>query len=229
MAWTPDGMTILACSGDGTIALLMFSEKELGKPLSQVHFRHHHVCITCPDHWSHPTSIPGLWEHHQTSAISPDCLCQPPEQGWYVWHLASCVLHAAHMSCFGAQGNELLQEEVDQHIQGLYGSMRPQQMLFAESAGQLRLEAAAEEGQGAARVPAALPMPRPRPAQPATGLADRLAPANGIAQPRMAQQLLARYKIFSNSCQKLADDTSTVVLASLSTASSCVHVEAIRS
>ena len=32
MAWTPDGMTILACSGDGTIALLMFSEKELGKP-----------------------------------------------------------------------------------------------------------------------------------------------------------------------------------------------------
>ncbi len=39
MAWTPDGMTILACSGDGTIALLMFSEKELGKPLSQVHFR----------------------------------------------------------------------------------------------------------------------------------------------------------------------------------------------
>ena len=36
MAWTPDGMTLLACSGDGTIALLMFSEKELGTPLSQV-------------------------------------------------------------------------------------------------------------------------------------------------------------------------------------------------
>ena len=63
-------------------------------------------------------------------------------------------------------------------------------MLFAESAGQLRLEAAAEEGQGAARVAAALPVPRLGPGQPAGRLADRLAPANGIAQPRMAQQLL---------------------------------------
>lgn len=36
MAWTPDGMTILACSGDGSIALLMFSGSELGEPLSQV-------------------------------------------------------------------------------------------------------------------------------------------------------------------------------------------------
>lgn len=49
MAWTPDGMTILACSGDGTIALLMFSEKELGKPLSQVHIWHNSFC--CPGCW----------------------------------------------------------------------------------------------------------------------------------------------------------------------------------
>ena len=45
MAWTPDGMTILACSGDGTIALLMFNEKDLGKPLSQVLFWHYTVPV----------------------------------------------------------------------------------------------------------------------------------------------------------------------------------------
>ncbi len=56
MAWTPDGMTILACSGDGTIALLMFSEKELGKPLSQVHFWHHPFLSTLPDNWLQPTT-----------------------------------------------------------------------------------------------------------------------------------------------------------------------------
>ena len=91
------------------------------------------------------------------------------------------------------RGFEVLQEEVDRHIQSLYGSTRPQQMLFAESAGQLRLEAAAEDGQGAARVAAALPIPSPMPrsGQPAGGLAARLAPANGIAQPREAEQLLA--------------------------------------
>ena len=82
---------------------------------------------------------------------------------------------------------------MDKHIQTLYGSTRPQQMLFAESAGQLRLEAAAEEGQGALRMPAALSMPRPGPGRPTIGLADRLAPANGLAQPQMAQQLLARW------------------------------------
>lgn len=99
----------------------------------------------------------------------------------------------------------------------------PQQMLFAESAGQLRLEAAAENGHGPARlpttqmpaaqapivlpsqapgtaqVPAALPvpvpqpMPAPAPTQPAGRLAARLAPANGIAQPGVAQQLAGRY------------------------------------
>jgi len=37
MAWTPDGMTLLACSGDGTIAVLMFSKEEFGIPLAQVH------------------------------------------------------------------------------------------------------------------------------------------------------------------------------------------------
>ena len=41
-----------------------------------------------------------------------------------------------------------MQAEVDKHIQSLYGSARPQQILFAESAGQLRLEAAAENGHG---------------------------------------------------------------------------------
>ena len=90
----------------------------------------------------------------------------------------------------------IVQEEVDKHIHSLYGSTRPQQMLFAESAGQLRLEAAAEERQGAASMAAAppvpMPLPRPRPGQPAGGLAARLAPANGIAEPRGPQQFLLR-------------------------------------
>ena len=81
-----------------------------------------------------------------------------------------------------------MQAEVDKHIQSLYGSARPQQILFAESGGQLRLEAAAENGHGELRRERA----GPAPGQPAGGLAARLAPANGIAQPSVAQQLVSR-------------------------------------
>lgn len=92
----------------------------------------------------------------------------------------------------------IMQAEVDKHIQGLYGYTRPQQMLFAESAGQLRLEAAAA-GNGhmdaaQARGASALPRTGLGPGQPAVGgLAARLTPANGIAQPSVAQQLVSRY------------------------------------
>ena len=105
--------------------------------------------------------------------------------------LKSKLKGVSKLKTHGVQEFAIRQDEVDKHIQSLYGSARPQQMLFAESAGQLRLEAAAEEGQGAASVPAALPMPEAGPGA-LTGLAARLAPANGIAQPRVAQQLLAR-------------------------------------
>ena len=81
-----------------------------------------------------------------------------------------------------------MQAEVDKHIQSLYGSARPQQILFAESAGQLRLEAAAENGHGDLHEERA----GPAPGRPAGGLAARLAPANGIAQPSVAQQLVSR-------------------------------------
>ena len=81
-----------------------------------------------------------------------------------------------------------MQAEVDTHIQSLYGSTRPQQILFAESAGQLRLEAAAENGHGALQRERA----GPAPGHSAGGLAARLAPANGIAQPSVAQQLVSR-------------------------------------
>ena len=30
VAWTPDGMTMVACSVDGTIAVFQFDEKDLG-------------------------------------------------------------------------------------------------------------------------------------------------------------------------------------------------------
>ena len=86
---------------------------------------------------------------------------------------------------------------MDKHTQELYGSTRPQQMLFAESAGQLRLEAAAENGNGhaqLARPPGAVPAPAPGAGVglPAGGLAARLAPANGIAQPSVARPLASR-------------------------------------
>jgi protein HIRA/HIR1 len=35
-AWTPDGYCLLACSTDGTVAVLQFEQKELGVPLDQV-------------------------------------------------------------------------------------------------------------------------------------------------------------------------------------------------
>ena len=76
---------------------------------------------------------------------------------------------------------------MDKHIQELYGSTRPQKMLFAESAGQLRLEAAAENGNEHAQ------LARPPGAEPAGGLAARLAPANGIAQPSVAGPLASRF------------------------------------
>lgn len=36
MAWTPDGYCLLACSTDGTVAVLHFDKEELGEPLDQV-------------------------------------------------------------------------------------------------------------------------------------------------------------------------------------------------
>lgn len=36
LAWTPDGYRLLACSSDGTVAILQFEAKELGVPLKQV-------------------------------------------------------------------------------------------------------------------------------------------------------------------------------------------------
>ena len=36
IAWAPDGMRLLACSGDGTVAVLHFDTSELGMPLTQV-------------------------------------------------------------------------------------------------------------------------------------------------------------------------------------------------
>ncbi len=36
LAWTPDGHRLLACSSDGTVAILQFEAKELGVPLKQV-------------------------------------------------------------------------------------------------------------------------------------------------------------------------------------------------
>ena len=81
-----------------------------------------------------------------------------------------------------------MQAEVDKHLQRLYGSARPQQVLFAESAGQLRLEAAAENARGELQKE----RPGPAPGHPAGGLAARLAPANGIAQPGVAQELVSR-------------------------------------
>ncbi|BDA47922.1 Protein HIRA [Coccomyxa sp. Obi] len=35
LAWTPDGYSLLACSSDGTVAILQFEAKELGVPLKQ--------------------------------------------------------------------------------------------------------------------------------------------------------------------------------------------------
>ena len=84
---------------------------------------------------------------------------------------------------------------MDKHIQELYGSTRPQKMLFAESAGQLRLEAAAENGNGhaqLARLPGEEPSPGAGAGLPAGGLAARLAPANGLAQPSVAGPLASR-------------------------------------
>ncbi len=36
VAWTPDGYRLLACSTDGTVAVLQFDTSELGVPLSKV-------------------------------------------------------------------------------------------------------------------------------------------------------------------------------------------------
>lgn len=36
LTWTPDGYSLLACSTDGTVAVLRFEAKELGVPLKQV-------------------------------------------------------------------------------------------------------------------------------------------------------------------------------------------------
>ena len=206
MAWTPDGMTILACSGDGTIALLMFSEKELGGPLSQVRQIWRHVLRNhCPGPSPQVASM-HTWSVDVTW-FQPFCwLAWKPVLGPWIKpvcrHLVCGIMHSRHgrqcvacMRTARTRTRSVLQEEVDKHIQSLYGSSHPQQMLFAESAGQLRLEAAAEERQGAGSMAAAppvpMPLPGPRPGQPASGLAARLAPANGTAQPRVAQQFLA--------------------------------------
>ena len=206
MAWTPDGMTILACSGDGTIALLMFSEKELGKPpltgALQIwrHVLRNHLS------WSFPVTVASMhtWSVATSPGFNPFAGDQSwtacvglLDQAWYVWHLVCGIMHktwAAHVSHALRTARELgpvpvLQEEVDKHIhRACMAQSHPQQMLFAESAGQLRLEAAAEERQGAGSMAAAppvpMPLPGPRPGQPASGLAARLAPANGTAQPR---------------------------------------------
>jgi protein HIRA/HIR1 len=36
LAWTPDGAALLACSGDGSLAVMQFEASQLGTPLSQV-------------------------------------------------------------------------------------------------------------------------------------------------------------------------------------------------
>ena len=62
LAWTPDGYSLLACSTDGTLAVLQFEPKELGVPLNQVQwlFLCNYALSCCT--WPHPAKI-GFVEH----------------------------------------------------------------------------------------------------------------------------------------------------------------------
>ena len=100
MAWTPDGMTILACSGDGTIALLMFSEKELGGPLSQVRQIWRHVLRNhCPGPSPQVASM-HTWSVDVTW-FQPFCwLAWKPVLGPWIKpvcrHLVCGIMHSRH-------------------------------------------------------------------------------------------------------------------------------------
>ena len=67
------------------------------------------------------------------------------------------------------------QAEMDAHMRELYGAARAAHALFAESAGQLRLEQDVQRSAASAANVGGRPKPPP-PAAPAAGLAARLAP-----------------------------------------------------
>ena len=159
LAWAPDGRTLLACSTDGTVACFQFDSAELGEAVPQEARNQAQVMVfTTP-----PLVTSLLWScivlrHCAAQRVMRTAALQGSIKSTVAmpcdaestrrlgkWH------QAMHCSPLAAQ-------EVDEHMQSQYGDMKARNAVFAESATQLQLEAAARRNDGAARPAAVLPV-----------------------------------------------------------------------